>query len=212
MSVKRSHTSQTATAATHAAQAPSPKRTRLASSQHQDRSGDTVGDNGPDDGGSESEGESSSSVSATSSSADSSSGASDASENEGIEDLASVINVSGLKKPQMQLPASSSHDLRSRLSSFLPQLAAANAELEQLAQNGGLEGKRFEDVDEGAEGGYIEMELGLGVLEEKREGGEYGDDADEEDEEGEDEDDHLGRLMGQVRKGQNLGIQEVDGK
>lgn len=114
-------------------------------------------------------------------------------------------------------------------------MAAANAELEKLAQEGGLEGKRLEDVGDGDE--YVEMELGLGVMEEKKEGEESSDDSSEEEtsedsseessgdeEENEDkekakkqkekeqkEKDVLGRLMG-FKQGREkaAGIQEVE--
>lgn len=111
-------------------------------------------------------------------------------------------------------------------------MAAANAELEKLAQEGGLEGKRLEDVGEGDE--YVEMELGLGVMEQKKEGEESSDDSSDEsseesseDSEDDDEDekeeknkqkekeqkekDILGRLMGhKQRREKAAGIQEVE--
>ncbi|KAI5251484.1 hypothetical protein E4T42_04223 [Aureobasidium subglaciale] len=80
------------------------------------------------------------------------------------------------QKPSFARPAAS--DLQSRLQSFLPQMAAANAELEKLAKEGGLEGKRLEDVGEGEE--YVEMELGLGVMEAKKEGEDSSDDSSDE--------------------------------
>jgi hypothetical protein len=134
------------------------------------------------------------------------------------------------QKPAFALPATS--DLSSRLQAFLPQMAAANAELEKLAQGGGLEGKRLEDVGEGDE--YVEMELGLGVMEEKREGEDSSDDSSDEsssdsseDSEDDDEDDKeqkqkqkekeqkekdiLGRLMGHKQgREKAAGIQEVE--
>jgi hypothetical protein len=106
-------------------------------------------------------------------------------------------------------------------------MAAANAELEKLAQEGGLEGKRLEDVGEGDE--YVEMELGLGVMEEKKEGEDSSDDSSDEssedssdDSEDDDEDDRektkeqkekdiLGRLMGHKQgREKAAGIQEVE--
>lgn len=113
-------------------------------------------------------------------------------------------------------------------------MAAANAELEKLAQEGGLEGKRLEDVGEGDE--YVEMELGLGVMEEKKEGDdssdetsdESSDDSSEDSSEEDDDDDEkeqkkkqkekeqkekdiLGRLMGHKQGRENAaGIQEVE--
>jgi len=113
-------------------------------------------------------------------------------------------------------------------------MAAANAELEKLAQEGGLEGKRLEDVGEGDE--YVEMELGLGVMEEKKEGDdssdetsdESSDDSSEDSSEEDDDDDEkeqkkkqkekeqkekdiLGRLMGHKQgREKAAGIQEVE--
>ncbi|CAD0046214.1 unnamed protein product [Aureobasidium pullulans] len=135
-------------------------------------------------------------------------------------------------KPNFARPATS--DLKSRLQTFLPQMAAANAELEKLAQEGGLEGKRLEDVGEGDE--YVEMELGLGVMEEKKEGDdssdetsdESSDDSSEDSSEEDDDDDEkeqkkkqkekeqkekdiLGRLMGHKQgREKAAGIQEVE--
>ncbi|THZ84192.1 hypothetical protein D6C84_04309 [Aureobasidium pullulans] len=136
------------------------------------------------------------------------------------------------QKPNFARPATS--DLKSRLQTFLPQMAAANAELEKLAQEGGLEGKRLEDVGVGDE--YVEMELGLGVMEEKKEGDdssdetsdESSDDSSEDSSEEDDDDDEkeqkkkqkekeqkekdiLGRLMGHKQgREKAAGIQEVE--
>ncbi|KAG9565763.1 hypothetical protein KCU71_g1644, partial [Aureobasidium melanogenum] len=132
------------------------------------------------------------------------------------------------QKPSFARPTTS--DLQSRLQAFLPQMAAANAELEKLAKEGGLEGKRLEDVGEGDE--YVEMELGLGVMEEKREGEENSEDSSDESSEDSSEDssevdeeddkkkqkekeqkekDILGRLMGHKQgREKGAGIQEVE--
>ncbi|KAH0284258.1 hypothetical protein M436DRAFT_77926 [Aureobasidium namibiae CBS 147.97] len=134
------------------------------------------------------------------------------------------------QKPSFARPATS--DLQSRLQAFLPQMAAANAELEKLAQEGGLEGKRLEDVGEGDE--YVEMELGLGVMEQKKEREESSDESSDEssedsseDSEDDDKDDKeqkkiqkekeqkekdiLGRLMGHKQgREKAAGIQEVE--
>jgi hypothetical protein len=69
-------------------------------------------------------------------------------------------------------------DLKARLATFLPQLKEANRMLDTA--------KRIDDVGEGEQ--HIEMNLGLGVLEEKREGVQHHDEStsdsedDEEDE------------------------------
>ncbi|KAL6234474.1 hypothetical protein BDW75DRAFT_163939 [Aspergillus navahoensis] len=72
--------------------------------------------------------------------------------------------------------------LLSRLSAFLPQMKSANENLErEIAAGRGKEIRLDDDVDEESdgqrEGQYIEMNLGLGVLEEKRPGDEEEKDA-----------------------------------
>lgn len=129
-----------------------------------------------------------------------------------------IVTIGGPVKPSIRKPKTGAFDLKSRLAAFLPQLAAANSELERLRAEGGLEGMSMEDVDE-EEGGYIEMDLGLGVLEEKRDGEESGDeegedaDADTMDEESkkQKEKDVLGRMMGFKGGRQAAGIEEVGG-
>ncbi|KAF1345738.1 hypothetical protein BDV97DRAFT_358963 [Delphinella strobiligena] len=123
--------------------------------------------------------------------------------------LADVLN--GTSRPPM--PSGAGGDLKSRLAAFLPQLAQSNQELEELKARGEL--KSFEDVEEGKE--YIEMDLGLGVLEEKKPGVEEDkDDEDEEMDQDEEEkrkkeEDVLGKLMGFKKGRQNTGISEVEG-
>ncbi|PLN84310.1 hypothetical protein BDW42DRAFT_162860, partial [Aspergillus taichungensis] len=68
--------------------------------------------------------------------------------------------------------------LLDRLSAFLPQMKSANEDLQREIEAGRGQDIRLDEVDEGGEGRYIEMNLGLGVLEEKRDG----DNSDEEDE------------------------------
>ncbi|RAO70484.1 uncharacterized protein BHQ10_006496 [Talaromyces amestolkiae] len=160
-------------------------------------------------------------------------------ENERYEISETIPYIPGRPKPQISLPAKSS-DLLSRISSFLPQLQAANADIEQrLARGESLEDMILDDVKddeaqaaEGEERTYIEMNLGLGVLKEKKKKRQPGDISlgdesssgsdKEEDEtspkEGADEDGEgqvLNQLMGlKNRSGQKLktnpGIQEVD--
>ncbi|KAK0248813.1 hypothetical protein LTS16_008031 [Friedmanniomyces endolithicus] len=96
-----------------------------------------------------------------------------------------VTSVHGTKKPAMAKGKArlleGAQDLSARISALLPRLAAANSAL--LDTNGeGSHGHSLEDVEEGE--GYIEMDLGLGVLEEKT-GGD-GDSDSSEDESGED--------------------------
>lgn len=79
-------------------------------------------------------------------------------------------------------------DLKSRLQAFLPQLEKANSE---LAKADDMKERRLDDVADDEEH-YIEMNLELGVLSERKSGGEDGKlkfhESDSEDE-GEDEDD-----------------------
>lgn len=74
-----------------------------------------------------------------------------------------IITIGGPKKPRMMQTevVEGAQDLRSRLDSFLPQLAASNEVL-----SSGRANFNIEDVEDGEQ--HIEMNLGLGVLEEKR--------------------------------------------
>lgn len=138
-----------------------------------------------------------------SSDSDSASDASSSDNDDSEEEQDPIITLGGPKKPSMRVGGLG--DLKTRLSTFLPQLAAANSELEERVRNGEMEGKRFEDVDDGDEG-YIEMDLGLGVLEEQKERGAESSSDDEVESDG--EEDRVGKLMGQKRR--KGGIQEVD--
>jgi hypothetical protein len=99
------------------------------------------------------EGDSSSSLS--SSSEESSDG--------GESDEHDIITVGGPKKPAMSMAhdlSSGAVDLRARVSALLPQLAAANTQLTE----GDANTWSMEDVRDDEQ--HIEMDLGLGVLEE----------------------------------------------
>lgn len=103
--------------------------------------------------------------------------------------------------------ASGAPSLEDRLKAFLPQLAAANSRL----QNGG-EGEYSMEVV-GEDEPHIEMDLGLGVLEETN--GDSGSESDEQEgeEKGEGgrkrkEKDVMGELMGK-KENQTAGIEEV---
>ncbi|KAI6833600.1 hypothetical protein KC367_g2439 [Hortaea werneckii] len=112
-----------------------------------------------------------------------------------------VHTIGGPKKPQMNGQASteSARDLQSRLSAFLPQLAAAN---QQLETDGG--GHSIEDVEDGEQ--HIEMNLGLGVLEEKR------DDGSSSSEESSDEDEVMRDEGGDASASAGAGKQGHDSK
>lgn len=76
-----------------------------------------------------------------------------------------ITTVGGPKKPQIARGAvlEGAQDLQTRLSALLPRLAAANSELDPDGV-----GYSMEDVEDGEQ--HIEMNLGLGVLEEKLNG------------------------------------------
>ncbi|RPB23767.1 hypothetical protein L211DRAFT_838197 [Terfezia boudieri ATCC MYA-4762] len=67
-------------------------------------------------------------------------------------------------------PNSSTSEIFTRINTFLPELRAANAQLESEIVQGRISERRIEDVGEDEEQ-YIEMNLGLGVLEEKKKQG-----------------------------------------
>ncbi|ODQ54335.1 hypothetical protein SAICODRAFT_34028 [Saitoella complicata NRRL Y-17804] len=117
------------------------------------------------------------------------------------EEEESVLSRLPQQKPEMKLGAlGGGSDLLSRLNSFLPQLKAANEDLEKVEDKETL---NIENIGEDEEK-YIEMNLGLGVLEEKRPGEEFESDSEEsgseEEEEGEDEVDILAQLTGATKK------------
>ncbi|KAF3397759.1 hypothetical protein F1880_005931 [Penicillium rolfsii] len=118
----------------------------------------------------------------------------------------SIPHIGGRPKPNIHRMEGGS-DLLSRLSSFLPQIKNANEDLEkQIAAGKGQEMVLDSVDDDGKE--YIEMNLGLGVLEEKRDDNEDASSGDEGDDESPDGDsqnskDHadsdlLGQLMGAI--------------
>nr|OQO25602.1 hypothetical protein B0A51_09150 [Rachicladosporium sp. CCFEE 5018] len=132
----------------------------------------------------------------------SSSSSSSEDDSDDIDSLASdsdaeVTTLPATKKPRIGgAGLGGAGDLASRLGAFLPQMKKANEELR--------EGESLEDVQDGER--YIEMNLGLGVLEETKEGEES---SGSEEEDGEDEDEEvLGKLMGR-REEKAVGVEEV---
>ncbi|CAG5182946.1 uncharacterized protein ALTATR162_LOCUS10414 [Alternaria atra] len=104
------------------------------------------------------------------------------------------------KKPIMRLGDQDlGPDIRGFLKDFLPQLKAANEELEAQKKAGTLKSL---DSEEGHEEGepYIEMDLGLGVLEEKDPNAKSDEDSASDTEDGDNEKDVLGKLMGREKK------------
>ena len=134
-----------------------------------------------------------------------------------------IVTIGGPKKPDMtQANASEgAQDLRSRLDALLPQLAASNQLLASSDR-----AMSIENVEEGE--AHIEMNLGLGVLEEQQEGlDSESEDSDESDArllQSEDaptssgavkrniedrETDVMDTLLGQTKVGQRTGIQDM---
>ncbi len=87
----------------------------------------------------------------------------------------------------------------------MPKIKSANQELEFEKAEGRLGERDIENVEEEGEG-YVEMELGLGVLEE-REDGEEGGEGKQADEGR--EGDVMGRLMGKKARRQGRGKKKV---
>ncbi|KAL2221052.1 hypothetical protein M432DRAFT_637542 [Thermoascus aurantiacus ATCC 26904] len=87
---------------------------------------------------------------------------------DGGHDEAAIEYVPARAKPRIHRVQTDSGIL-SRVSSFLPKLKAANEDLQRDIAAGRAKDVVMDDVDEEqGEGQYIEMNLGLGVLEEKR--------------------------------------------
>lgn len=141
-----------------------------------------------------------------------------------LENEEEIITIGGPKKPRITHydVTEGAQDLRSRLDALLPQLAASN---DLLAGNGG--GFSMEDVEDGEQ--HIEMNLGLGVLEEKREDGSSSSDGDSDEasiDEGEEADmlfssgtvqrsaeewdtNVVSKLLGRSRRGRRPGIDDL---
>nr|POF21106.1 hypothetical protein CFP56_66520 [Quercus suber] len=116
-------------------------------------------------------------------------------ENEDEDEDEETVTIGGPRKPWMARDGvlDAAPDLRARISAFLPQLAAANQDLESL----GPKAASMEDVQEGEQ--HIEMDLGLGVLEEKQDGGSSS--GSEEEDENEDEGAEALAITSSRRKG-----------
>ncbi|KAJ5226227.1 hypothetical protein N7468_007452 [Penicillium chermesinum] len=87
----------------------------------------------------------------------------------------SIPSITGRRKPRITAPNVNS-DLMARLSAFLPQIQSANEQLEKEIAEGHGQNLVLDNADEGSD--YIEMNLGLGVLEEKSGDGQNSDGAD----------------------------------
>jgi hypothetical protein len=134
----------------------------------------------------------------------------DADSDEDLDALGAInLRANRGTKPCMKMNTQDEPDVRAFLRDFLPKLKAANEELESERQAGTLKDKMMDNAGEEADGQYIEMNLGLGVLEER--------DPDAKDDESESDDDSehnqakdiLAKLMGREGKAEDVGIQEV---
>ncbi|KAJ5773513.1 hypothetical protein N7457_008409 [Penicillium paradoxum] len=83
-------------------------------------------------------------------------------------DSSSLPHIAGRPKPRIHRLKGDS-GLLSRLNAFLPQMKVANEDLERQIAAGKAGDLILDNADESGEQ-YIEMDLGLGVLEEKRDG------------------------------------------
>jgi hypothetical protein len=143
---------------------------------------------------------------------DSSSEGEEDSDMEDAEDASGITNLPANRgqKPVMKLPTDDEmEDIRPFLKDFLPKLRKANEELEEQRRAGTLETAEMLDAEEGDEDGegeegaggkeYIELNLGLGVLEaegDDQSGAAGGGKRDGGDERAEDV---LGKLMGREK-------------
>ncbi|CAA9959744.1 hypothetical protein PTMSG1_03152 [Pyrenophora teres f. maculata] len=113
------------------------------------------------------------------------------------------------KKPVMRLGNEDlGPDIRDFLKDFLPQLKAANEELEAQKKAGTLKSLDAGPEEEGEP--YIEMNLGLGVLEEKDPNANSDSDSGSDTEDGDDMDkDVMSKLLGREKKKQDPAAIEV---
>ncbi|TLD29430.1 hypothetical protein E2P81_ATG05724 [Venturia nashicola] len=137
--------------------------------------------------------------------------ASDTTQRASTQDSEVITNLRPGTKPNMKL-GTTNGGLLQRLKAFVLEIAAANQELDKERLDGTIERRNIERVENG-DGPFIELDLGLGVLEEKS-----GDittsqqDPDSASESGSDEKypDIISQLMGQVKKDRKAGqIQEI---
>lgn len=131
-----------------------------------------------------------------------------------------IITIGQQQKPNIKRSQSTrgAQDIRERLASFLPQLAEAN----KLLTTRPATAHNIEDVEDDEQ--HIEMNLGLGVLEEKSGQSDHSSSSDEDESEEDEEQadaqqvkrptqtreaDRVGRLMGQRRLLRTDAIQDV---
>ncbi|KAL5381167.1 hypothetical protein DPSP01_007421 [Paraphaeosphaeria sporulosa] len=135
----------------------------------------------------------------------------------GAEDVVNLRANRG-KRPDFKLPEEEElDDIRPFLKDFLPKLKAANEELEAQKATGTLQTSEIVgDEEADGEEQYIELNLGLGVLEEKDDDVGEGaletsdnDSAGGHAEQQDREKDVLGKLMGRGKPTESVGIEEL---
>ncbi|KAJ5161485.1 hypothetical protein N7492_006877 [Penicillium capsulatum] len=129
-------------------------------------------------------------------------------------DDSAIPNVTGRQKPHIHRMEGSS-GLLARLSEFMPKIKDANDNLEKEIAAGRGKDLMLDSVEEGDGKDYIEMNLGLGVLEEKRNGDEdpssnvTGAQGSSKLETSGGDSDLLGKLMGEDESGEKPSIEEM---
>ncbi|KAJ5188872.1 hypothetical protein N7491_005193 [Penicillium cf. griseofulvum] len=124
----------------------------------------------------------------------------------------SLPHIAGRPKPRIHRMKADS-EILSRLSAFLPKMRDANEDLQRQIEAGKAGDLVLDNADENG-GQYIEMDLGLGVLEEKRDGdSSSGEESDDEEPKGAtgagknpqemNDSDIIGKLMGGKNKKSN---------
>ncbi|CAG7992779.1 unnamed protein product [Penicillium salamii] len=107
----------------------------------------------------------------------------------------SLPHIGGRPKPRIRRFKGGS-GLMSRLNAFLPQMKTANEDLQRQIDAGNAGDLVLDNAEANGER-YIEMDLGLGVLEEKRDGESSSEESDAEGgKDVEDDSDIIGKLMG----------------
>ncbi|KAL2865401.1 NOPCHAP1/New4 family protein [Aspergillus lucknowensis] len=118
-------------------------------------------------------------TSSSGSSLSSSSDDEDEDEDNNQSNLVGETSLNGDGEQITSLPARQKPDIRridnppsllTKLSAFLPQMKSANEDLQREIAAGRMKEIQLDNEDEQGDGQYIEMKLGLGVLEERRRG------------------------------------------
>ncbi|KAJ5551235.1 hypothetical protein N7535_000822 [Penicillium sp. DV-2018c] len=117
------------------------------------------------------------------------------------ETSSSLPHIGGRPKPRIHRINGNS-GLMSRLNAFLPKMKDANEDLERQIAAGKAGDLVLDNADESG-GQYIEMDLGLGVLEEKRDG---------DSSSGEESDDEPDNAAGAGKKSQDMMDSDIIGK